>query len=385
MQFKTDIIFIGLLYALLLTACGEGSSSRNKVKAEVPAMDFHSIKLPMGYVSDVLGGFCHPTSARIGDADCVLVYNSLSHAIEIVDLTHRKPFKQIRLRLDGESRLGAVRGVFYCQGEFILCTGFGACRIDGEGNVLARWSGDEYLKSNDALEGFSIMVPELMTYFNLYNFTGYDEQTGLMTFSIYKSEKENGEYLKKILVLDCKIWEVVDIVDVACTERMKRERRLGILGSVNSIPHGHLVIYNFPASAEVFIYDRKERVTLVYTLESDFAEPYYRCNEADTTDEGLYAGYYFPLRYDAWHRCFWRVQQTDKPEKRGIADKPFSVSRISTDFQVMEEFLIPNDLGLLPYVMFTEDRVMLNRPYWPSDVESVMCFYGLAFTPVTKR
>lgn len=367
-----------------MTACGERTPFRRKVKAEVPAMDFHSIKLPMGYVSDVLGGFCHPTSARIGDADCVLMYNCLLHTIEIIDLTHRRAFKQIKLKMDGENRLGEVRGVFYCQGDFILCTGFGVCRIDGEGNVLARWSGDEYLKSNDALAGFSIMVPELMTYFNLYNFTGYDERTGLMTFSVYKSEKENGEYPKKILVLDCNTWEVVDIVYVACTERMKQERRLGILGSVNSIPHGHLVIYNFPASAEVFVYDRKEKTTRVYTLESDFAEPYYQCDEADPSDEGLVKGYYFPLRYDAWHRCFWRVQQANKPEKRGIADKPFSVSRISTDFQVMEEYFMPNDKGLLPYVMFTEDRLMLNRPYRSSDGESVMCFYGLAFTPVTN-
>ena len=237
MKFRTTVILIGL-YAFLLTACGDSSSSRRKVKAEVPTMDFHSIKLPMEYTSEALGGFCHPTSTQIDGMDCMLMYNALIHAVEMIDLTHMKPFRQIKLKEEGRDRIGDVRGVFYHQGNFILRTSFGFYRIDGEGNLLAKWSGDEYLKANPSLEGFSIMVPELMMYFNLYNFAGYDERNARMTFSIYKQEKEDGEYPKKILVVDCKSCEVVDVVDVACPERLKREAQLGILGSVNSLPYG---------------------------------------------------------------------------------------------------------------------------------------------------
>ena len=50
MKFKSTIILIGLT-VLLMTACGERTPFRRKVKAEVPAMDFHSIKLPMEYLS----------------------------------------------------------------------------------------------------------------------------------------------------------------------------------------------------------------------------------------------------------------------------------------------------------------------------------------------
>ena len=244
-----------------MTACGERTPFRRKVKAEAPAMDFHSIKLPMEYSNEALGGFCHPTSTQIDGIDCMLMYNALIYAVEMIDLTHMKPFRQIKLKEEGRERIGDVRGVFYHQGNFILRTSFGFYRIDGEGNLLAKWSGDEYLKANPSLEGFSIMVPELMMYFNLYNFAGYDERNARMTFSIYKQEKEDGEYPKKILVVDCKSCEVVDVVDVACPERLKREAQLGILGSVNSLPFGDSVIYNFPASAEVFVYNRKDKTT----------------------------------------------------------------------------------------------------------------------------
>ena len=380
MKFRTTVILIGL-YAFLLTACGDSSSSRRKVKAEVPTMDFHSIKLPMEYTSEALGGFCHPTSTQIDGMDCMLMYNALIHAVEIIDLTHMKPFKQIKLKEEGSERIGDVRGVFHHQGNFILCASFGFYRIDGEGNLLAKWSGDEYLKANHSLEGFSIMIPELMTYFNLYNFTSYDERNDRMTLSIYKQEKEDGEYPKKILVVDCKSCEVVDVVHVACPERMKREAQLGILGSVNSLPYGDSVIYNFPASAEVFVYNRKDRTTQCYTLGSDFAEPYYQCQGAG--DEGLASGYYFPLRYDVLRHCFWRVQQKPMAKGQGIAGKAFSIVRISPDFQVTDEYLIPKDKGLLPYLLFTEKQLMLNRPYDSDDGESVLCFYGVAFTPVT--
>ena len=379
MKFRTTVILIGL-YAFLLTACGDSSSSRRKVKAEVPTMDFHSIKLPMEYTSEALGGFCHPTSTQIDGMDCMLMYNALIHAVEIIDLTHMKPFKQIKLKEEGSERIGDVRGVFHHQGNFILCASFGFYRIDGEGNLLTKWSGDEYLKANHSLKGFSIMIPELMTYFNLYNFTSYDERNDRMTFSIYKQDKEDGEYPKKILVVDCKSCEVVDVVNVVCPERMKREAQLGILGSVNSLPYGDSVIYNFPASAEVFVYNRKDRTTQCYTLGSDFTEPYYQCQGAG--DEGLASGYYFPLRYDVLRHCFWRVQQKPMAKGQGIAGKAFSIVRISPDFQVTDEYLIPKDKGLLPYLLFTEKQLMLNRPYDSDDGESVLCFYGVAFTPV---
>ncbi len=380
MKFRTTVILIGL-YAFLLTVCGDSSSSRRKVKAEVPTMDFHSIKLPMEYTSEALGGFCHPTSTQIDGMDCMLMYNALIHAVEIIDLTHMKPFRQIKLKEEGRERIGDVRGVFYHQGNFILCASFGFYRIDGEGNLLAKWAGDEYLKANHSLKGFSIMIPELTMYFNLYNFTGYDERNDRMTLSIYKQDKEDGEYPKKILVVDCKSCEVVDVVNVACPERMKREAQLGILGSVNSLPYGDSVIYNFPASAEVFVYNRKDKTTQCYTLGSDFTEPYYQCQGAG--DEGLASGYYFPLRYDVLRHCFWRVQQKPMAKGQGIAGKAFSIVRISPDFQVTDEYLIPKDKGLLPYLLFTEKQLMLNRPYDSDDGESVLCFYGVAFTPVT--
>ena len=380
MKFRTTVILIGL-YAFLLTVCGDSSSSRRKVKAEVPTMDFHSIKLPMEYTSEALGGFCHPTSTQIDGMDCMLMYNALIHAVEIIDLTHMKPFRQIKLKEEGRERIGDVRGVFYHQGNFILCASFGFYRIDGEGNLLAKWAGDEYLRANHSLKGFSIMIPELTMYFNLYNFTGYDERNDRMTLSIYKQEKEDGEYPKKILVVDCKSCEVVDVVNVACPERMKREAQLGILGSVNSLPYGDSVIYNFPASAEVFVYNRKDRTTHCYTLGSDFTEPYYQCQGAG--DEGLASGYYFPLRYDVLRHCFWRVQQKPMAKGQGIAGKAFSIVRISPDFQVTDEYLIPKDKGLLPYLLFTEKQLMLNRPYDSDDGESVLCFYGVASTPVT--
>lgn len=100
--------------------------------------------------------------------------------------------------------------------------------------------------------------------------------------------RRNGRFLF-ILVVDCKSCEVVDVVDVRCPERMKCEAQSGILGSVNSLPYGDSVMYNFPASAEVFVYNRKDKTTQCYTLGSDFTEAYYQCQEAG--DEGLSSGY----------------------------------------------------------------------------------------------
>lgn len=364
-----------LFIVCLFTGCDGNIARRSVTKAEVPEMELHTFKLPMNYTNQILEAFCHPTSTRIGEADCMLIYNHLMHAIGIIDLTHQRPLKQIKLKLEGENRIGDVRGIFSYKDDFILRSSFGFHRIDGTGNILSSWSGDHYLKGHEELKEYSIMIPELMTYFNLYNFAGYDECNGLTTFSIYKNKKENGEYPKKILVVDCHTCEVVDVIDVFCPERMKQEPHLGILGSANSIPHGDLVIYNFPASDDVYVYNRKTKDTRTYSLESNFTKPYYQCKEED--EEGLSTGHYFPLRYDALHDCFWRVQQQPKTERQGIADKAFSIVRISSDFQVTEEYIIPNKKGTLPYALFTEKQLLLNRPNLQGNEENVIFFYGI--------
>ena len=95
-------------------------------------------------------------------------------------------------------------------------------------------------------------------------------------------------------------------------------------------------------------------------------------------DTGLNKGLYMPIRYDALHKAFWRIQA--KPSERGVSERDFTVSRISPDFKLIGEYDIPDakkkSVSCFS-ILFTEDTVLF--PYMGGEYigENNMAFYGL--------
>lgn len=329
------------------------------------------------YLQSYYNSNCHPTTAKIGENNCMIAYNNLLHAIDLLDLDNRKPLKQIKLMTEGPDGVTGIAGIFYYKGMFVLQTSIGYCRVNMDGKVVSQWSKNEFLATQ---EGFTTMTPDLTMFFSIYSFMGFYAEQGLIAFPIYKMEKENGEYPKRIIVVSCEDWSVIENIDISYPEQMKKEEKLALLGSINVLPHGNEVIYNYPASSEVYVYKRTDKSTQSYTIPSQFTEPYYRIeNPGNPMDGGLANGFYFPLRYDACRKVFWRIQQkpVNKEIKQGIAGKSFSITRIATNFKQHDEYLIPENQKIYPNLLFTDKMVLL--PYTGGDKigENNICFYGL--------
>ena len=83
-----------------------------------------------------------------------------------------------------------------------------------------------------------------------------------------------------------------------------------------------------------------------------------------------------PIRYDYRHNSFWRVQQ--RKVERGIANRSFSVTQLTSDFEVVGEYDIPEKKSISSFsILFTDDKVLF--PYMGGDYigENNIAFYGL--------
>lgn len=317
---------------------------------------------------------CRATTSRIDGTDYMVAYSAPLHSIDLIALNGIPSFRQIKLETEGPDGVNDISGIFYYEKTFVLRTAEGFCRVDQEGKVVSKWNINDYLGKN---KGFGLRFPEQTVAFNVFSTLGFDDQKGLVALPVYQYEKVNGQYPARILVLSCKDWQIVEELDVTYPEKLKQETWLGCLGIIQALPQDDKVIYNFPASSDIFVYDRTTKTTQVHSIATRYTEEYHRCK--DNRDPGLGGGYFLPLRYDRLHQCYWRVQQR-KIDGGGVAGKPFSVTRLTPDFGFVGEYDMPAKKRISSFtILFTDDKVLF--PYLGGEYigENNIAFYGFKF------
>lgn len=339
----------------ILCGCTGKSPNRQTKKGDLPRIVCLSIDVTENYAQTYGGSFCQSTSAQIDGKDCFIGYNRHLHCIDIINLTDRKPLKQIPLKYQGPDGIPDVLGMHYYQNTFVIKSSFGFCRIDDKGSILSKWSLSNFFEK-EAKDYTFIMPGSEIIIMNVYSFMFFDEREGIVAFPIYKDEKNgNGVFEKEILLFSCKDWSIVDRIDISYPTNLQGRKNLDVLGSINVLPHGNLVIYNFPASSEVFVYNRTTQTTRSYDIPSSYAKSIY--------EGGLTSGFYRPLVYDVHRNTFWRVQDRPFSSGRGVAGKPFSISQISSNFELLGEYSILEEehSGLIDTnPIFTNDVILFT-------------------------
>ncbi len=369
---KRHLISAAIL-AGIMSACGQKqATTRQESNKDLERIENYSVNVTEDCIQVYENSNCRATTATIDEVDYMVGYSDPLHSIDLIALNGTPNFQQIKLKAQGPNGVNDVSGIFYYDHSFVLRTAKGFSRIDQEGNVMSQWNLNDYLAKN---KGFGLRFPEQTVVFNLFRNFGFDEQKGLVALPIYQYNKMNGQYPARILILSCRDWQLVEEVAVTYPEKLKQEKWLGCLGEIQALPHGDKVVYNFPASSDIFVYDRKTKTTKIHSITTQYTEDYYRCE--DEQDQGIGGGYFMPIRYDYRHNSFWRVQQR-KINGGGIAGKPFSVTRLTSDFELIGEYDMPEKKNISSFnVLFTDDKVLF--PYMGGEYigENNMAFYGL--------
>lgn len=356
------------------SACSNGqkqSSAPKETDKDLERIENFSVNVTENCIQIYENNNCRATTAKIEGMDYMIAYSAPLHSIDLIALNGTPSFQQIKLEKAGPNGVNDISGIFYYDKTFVLRITEGFCRINQEGIVVSKWSLNDYLSKN---KGFGLRFPEQTVVFNLFRTLGFDEQNGLVALPLYHYEKVDGHFPTRIVVLSCKDWKIVEEVNVDYPQKMKQEKWLGCLGEVQALPHGKKVIYNFPASSDIFVYDRETKTTQVHSIATRYTETYYRCK--DEQDQGIGGGYFLPVRYDYRHQCFWRVQQR-KIDGGGIAGKPFSVTQLTLDLELVGEYDMPAKKKISSYtILFTDNKVLF--PYLGGDYigENNIAFYG---------
>lgn len=246
---------------------------KTQVKTELQRIEAFAFDVNDDYLQSYAGTFCYSTSARIDGKECLIVYNGKLHSIDILNLADRRPLKQIALAKDGPDQILAPKGIGYYKDSFIILNTGGLYRVGQDGKVVSKKLLNDFPQIKE--EGYGIAVPDLTVYFSVYSFFGFDAANGRVALPLCFYEKDTtGEYPKKVLIVSCDDWNIRDEVEIHCPDVIRKEGDMQLLGCVNVLPYGDRLIYNFPASSKVYVYDLSAKKSKEYDFPSTFTDPF---------------------------------------------------------------------------------------------------------------
>ncbi len=364
-------LYVLLLCMLAGSGCVNQPRQQAGKHADLERVAQWGFPISEDYLQTYAGSFCYSTTYREQDTDYFLGYSRILHAIDILDLTNKKPYKQILLDREGSNGILELYGVGYYKGELIVEDEPAFYRVDMEGKVVSRkLKKDIYAP----FTGYGTMKPGLFIYMGMYNFFCLNAETGEIAITLYGNEPASAPM--RILLLSCDTWEITDTFDIAYPDFIQKEGNMGVLNDAHAYPCADRILFNFAASSNVYSIDRKTKETTLHEMPSTLVDNFLKVMDDRDTGEDLstISGYYFPLRYDANRKKFWRIQMGSKdPVSSMYVNRPYAISCITPDLKEHSEYAIPQDLGLYPNCLFFAEGVLF--PYVQAPAEEEIIFY----------
>lgn len=323
-------------------------------------------------------GTCKSFSAEIEGENIFFGYNKKLHSIDMISLSKKRPLKQIKLSKDGPNSIGLlVVGIAYFEGSILVDDSSYYYKIDMDGNVLSKISKNELLGSLVKDYTFNKVMPIMWIG---YRFLLIDPIKGEFAVTLYPFNNSDNTLPLYVAVISIDSWKVTSLIKVPFPNFIKKEGDMYELNVLNAILVNNKMVYNYPASSKIFVYDRIVKDLKVIDFETKLSKSFNKPIDkfgVDKSRASMFFGYYYPLYYDAYRDVFWRLNVGEINERGKYLNRSYTLSRITGNFLEYKEIELPSDL-LDTEVIIMKDRVLFGFNEWSNKLSpDSIKFYSL--------
>lgn len=367
-------LFIGII--ILLSNCKGTVEKKDNAEDGINRIAQWGFPVTDEYLQTYVGSFCYSTIFQENGKDFLSAYNSPLHSIDILNLTDKQPYRQLVLEKEGNNGILPLRGLAYHKGNFIVEDNAYYLKMDKDGKVVSRIEKD---KLYSQLGNFGKMKTGQEMYWMAYNFFHFNNKTGEIAVTLYSPvTDEKGLCPIKVAVISSDDWSIKESFDIHYPDFMEKAGNLKALNCVNLLPFKDKILYNYPASSKAYCYDRTNKSVKEYDFPSNVTQSFFTLTESG---DDISAGYFFPLQYDSYRDCFWRLHYGYKtPEGTLWKKRPLVLTCISSDLKSAKEYSLPEDIQLYPNVLIAQRGILL--PYLQGLTETDIYFYNLEVSPM---
>jgi len=305
-----------------------------------------------------------PVMYRENDTDFLAAFNPQIYSLDILNITDKIVYKQIRLQKEGPNGILNPTGLGYYKGKFVISTSKGYHLVDKEGHITST-------RVNPSVEdlykkGYGNMKePNIL--FNIFNSFPFDPETGSIALIFYPEETNHAtvkqDFLIRIFSLET---EDTEDIRIPYPAEFTGKVKWGIMNDLKVSFNKDKLIYNFAGSFKIYTFDRKTKAIEEYKVPSQYIDnlliPKIMPGDGAEPSENfgsLTAGYYYSVQYDPFRNVYWRIQMGPSSNVFSI-NRVMSISKISPDFKTSKEIPLPKEQDIYVNLFIGKDGVWLD-------------------------
>lgn len=188
----------------------------------------------------------------------VIGYNHFNHSLDFISLSGRE---HLSVELQAEGPDGVLKGIEFCQlQDKVFCLdSSGLLMLDEDGKVVARMPMKDLL----APEGKYRIRPRGLTF---GNFSSINSRGSQAFVPLFPSGKDGSMKIGK--VYDGTDHSINELPMEYPDEMREHIKLLGGLARPQITAYGDWILYNFPSSSSVYLYNRKSNQTETFRMDS---------------------------------------------------------------------------------------------------------------------
>lgn len=365
---KKALLVFAIAGTLLITLSACQSSVKN---SKVSNFEVNNLVIPLPetglYLQEYVGrNMTQPISFHENGKDYMAVYNNKLHALDLFNLTDKVAAQQIMLQKEGPDGVLYPYGIAYYKGQFIFDTAAGLKRVDKEGRVtLTRpipafesLSADGYSTSNLA----NMMRVSFLSFFYM------DAETGTVAVPFYPPGiNESAVSLPYVVMLYDLESTKEERIEIPYPKEFSSQKQWGALNMMQVSFQKDLLFISFAGSTTIYTYNRKTKAYNQYPVNTALTPTLIKPEDGkegtsmnDDNGYSLKAGYYNPLQYDPFRDVYWRLYVGATKTVVFDFNRPFCLTMLSSDFQLIKEIPFPDDLGIYPPPIIGKERLWMS-------------------------
>ncbi len=277
---------------------------------------------------DLLGDYYYWT---ISEDDYYVAYHHMLHRIDVFDLNNLTFSHSIPLEKRGPDGVPSTMYVLKTGDEYVLSNAQYYYRITNDGSIVSKAAISKFSASKD---GFLFYQKRLAS--RNYDDLSIDKDRNYIYRPIYKYDDKRIDYSSFFMCyIDYMNW-TSDVIKVTYPESyVKTYTETSFLGDGCMLRNGHSMVFNFPGSNEIYVFDTVLQNTKVYDpFISNKEEMQIGYNE----NMGIrYHPRFLSVKYNAKSNSYYRLHKT-QAKGENFSETDYFLINMDSNFNTIVQY-----------------------------------------------
>ena len=313
-------------------------------------------------------------------------YNHKLRTIDVFDLSNRKAIQNIPLEKEGPDGIPLVDGYSVCGNEIIINGRTQYIIIDTTGKVKKKIQKKD-LNVENTYPGYTIenIKPLLI---NNFIKSYYNCNTQEIIAPVYPTDILNTEtrYEGFCLLKINSNTNTTTLLPIPYPDIFKKGKYYGNLDDIQFCWRGDSIIYNFPNSSDVYIFNQAnkeiKRIEASSKYTSNISETLaFNSDRQQIMSHYLHSLFFHKITYDKYRDLFYRIHVSKCETNRFLEDRDMYLSIFNHKLEKIDEIKLPT--SIYPIYNITEEGIMFQ--FLKEEDSDYFSYVVLSFNAPYKR